>query len=694
MGNQNRILTLAVVLILLWSPLFNLHAQWEATNGPAGGEVDGFLVSDSSIFCWGPYIGILRSTDKGSSWGKIDGGPEGHDISAMGANPRFIFFANSTFASPGGIFRSSDGGESWQEVSSGLTNRNIKALAVMDSVLLAGTPAAVFRSTNDGTSWSSITTGLPSSNFRLLFENDTLLFASGEVGGFFRSTDLGMSWAISDTGMTGAFVHDLFFTGQEILAQTGSGVFRSTDLGSHWSGAGLGSIGGAIFKSGSVLLAGTQGGLYRSVNNGTTWTPADSGLARPYVFDMVESDSMIFAGSYGGIHSSSDAGISWQRANSGLSALSVNEFDTLGAYLYAAGSAGGMFRTSDAGGTWETATNGMSSYNFFTVRNFGGILLAGGYKNAFRSVDSGATWVECSGLDSYDVLTFAAKDSVFFAGSDKVYRSTDLGVSWSPAGPAMNNKIIQRLIVKDSILFAGVLSYGVYRSGDLGDTWQEINTGLSSLWVLDLIEHRGMLFTGSLGGGVSVSTDGFTWYAPNIGLTNLIVRSLAASGPYILAGTENGIFRSSDYGVHWESVSENLPTSGFNWPRWIVSLSFAGPWCFAGVIEGGVWRRDISELVSTPLVKNDFPEDFMLFQGYPNPFNPQATIEFRVPTLGRVQLAVYDLLGRAIAVLRDEILPAGRYQTIWDASKVPSGTYYVRLEAGSFVQTRKMVLVR
>jgi len=85
---------------------------------------------------------------------------------------------------------------------------------------------------------------------------------------------------------------------------------------------------------------------------------------------------------------------------------------------------------------------------------------------------------------------------------------------------------------------------------------------------------------------------------------------------------------------------------------------------------------------------------FALKQNYPNPFNPGTTIVLDVPKAAHVRLAVYDLLGRQIEVLIDDDLPAGPYSREWDATGSPSGVYFYRMEAGEFVETRKMLVAR
>jgi L-ascorbate metabolism protein UlaG (beta-lactamase superfamily) len=90
----------------------------------------------------------------------------------------------------------------------------------------------------------------------------------------------------------------------------------------------------------------------------------------------------------------------------------------------------------------------------------------------------------------------------------------------------------------------------------------------------------------------------------------------------------------------------------------------------------------------------DAPTTFSLEQNYPNPFNPSTVIKYQLPVSGEVTLAVYDLLGRRVAVLVSEKLAAGRYSREWNAAEIPSGVYFCRLNAGSFSQTRKIILMK
>lgn len=88
------------------------------------------------------------------------------------------------------------------------------------------------------------------------------------------------------------------------------------------------------------------------------------------------------------------------------------------------------------------------------------------------------------------------------------------------------------------------------------------------------------------------------------------------------------------------------------------------------------------------------PDRLILFLNYPNPFNASTTIEYDLPEAGHVRIIVYDPLGREIETLVDVEKPAGRHQVVWDASDYSSGVYFYRIEAGDFIETKKMILLK
>jgi hypothetical protein len=119
---------------------------------------------------------------------------------------------------------------------------------------------------------------------------------------------------------------------------------------------------------------------------------------------------------------------------------------------------------------------------------------------------------------------------------------------------------------------------------------------------------------------------------------------------------------------------------------------------FAGVFAEAIRDYTALHLFHKPTVfvanESGGPKEFGLMQNYPNPFNPATAISYRLSAISVVKLSVFDVLGREVALLVQEQKEAGYYSVQWNASGLPSGVYLYQLRAGSFVETRKMVVMK
>jgi hypothetical protein len=88
------------------------------------------------------------------------------------------------------------------------------------------------------------------------------------------------------------------------------------------------------------------------------------------------------------------------------------------------------------------------------------------------------------------------------------------------------------------------------------------------------------------------------------------------------------------------------------------------------------------------------PKEYLLHQNFPNPFNPSTNISFSIPTRSFVSLKVFDLIGREVATVVSEEMSAGSHIKQWNAKNYPSGIYFYRLQAGSFTETKKLLLLK
>jgi len=115
------------------------------------------------------------------------------------------------------------------------------------------------------------------------------------------------------------------------------------------------------------------------------------------------------------------------------------------------------------------------------------------------------------------------------------------------------------------------------------------------------------------------------------------------------------------------------------------------------------WNRSIqfggspgknNNVIDEDTLRPQLPTQYTLLQNYPNPFNPSTTFSFGLPTKTFVSLKLFDLLGREVATIISEELPAGYYSRQWTAAMLSSGVYFYRLQTGSFVAAKKLVLLR
>jgi hypothetical protein len=127
---------------------------------------------------------------------------------------------------------------------------------------------------------------------------------------------------------------------------------------------------------------------------------------------------------------------------------------------------------------------------------------------------------------------------------------------------------------------------------------------------------------------------------------------------------------------HYSFIDDNV-SSGF-YHYILKQIDFDGSFSYSNTVE----------------LEITAPSEYQLYQNYPNPFNPSTLISYQIPVSGNVTLKIYDALGKEISTLVDENKPAGNYVFDFDASILPSGIYFYRIQAGSFDDTKKMILLK
>jgi hypothetical protein len=360
--------------------------------------------------------------------------------------------------------------------------------------------------------------------------------------------------------------------------------------------------------------------------------------------------------------------------------------------LLAGTSGGGVSLSTDGGTSWSVLNDGLTNTYVQALARLDRALFAGTAGGVFRSTNNGVTWIAANtGLTDTSVHALAVSGSNLFAGtSGGVFLSTNNGASWTAVGTGLTKSYVFTLAVSGSNLFAGTSDAGVFLSANGGSSWTEVNTGLTNVHDVNALAVSGTNLFAGTDGGVFRSTDnGANWSAANTGLANSLVFALCVSGSKLFAGTSAGVFCSTNNATSWTAGNTGLTNS------FVCCLACNAYDLFAGT-PSGVWRRPLSEMItSVGELFTDLPTGFILRQNYPNPFNPTTVIEFGVAKKGYTTLKLYNVLGQEVATLYEGSAEAGEINTIrFNASGLGSGVYFYRLISESFVNTKKLILLR
>jgi hypothetical protein len=665
-----------------------LQAQWVQTNGPGVGWVNSIVINGTNIISGGSE-GVYISSNNGTSWSAknygLPSGPRIYSLAVIGTN---IFAGFQSYNSPGGVYHSTDYGSSWS--ASGLTNYTILSLAISDSIIFAGTDTGgVFLSTNNGIDWLKADNGLPNTSVYSLAVTGNNIFA-GTWNGLFLSTNNGNKWTqVNDAG-----VFALTITGSNIFAGTWGGVLLSTNNGANWTHVNNGLIDSMIISlasSGNTLYAGARGwpysgGVYRSTDNGENWKLVS--LNGYMILSLATDGNRVFAGAdkFGGqdniqgVYFSNDNGASWEQI--GLPITFIPSISISGDNIFACG-AGGIFLSTNNGSNWE--------FNFMYgpvgighVTSNSSYIYAGSFGlGIFQSTDYGISWERILQEGFIQSLVTSETNTYAAISPGHLLHSTDNGKSWDSI-VFFNKMGINCLALDGTNVYVGTNGNGVYLSTNNGINWTQEDTRLTNTSVNSIVTSGTNIFAGT-NSGVFLSTNhGTNWLQINNGLTDTNIFSFAVSGTSVFAGTGSGVFQYID--KNWKQTGLNNMS--------IYSLAVNETFIFAGGDIGGVWKRPLSELVYVAKEENKVPKNYSLSQNYPNPFNPSTNIKYSIPKSSLVSIKVYSILGNEIKTLVNEEKPAGNYDLTWNASSLPSGVYFYRIYAGSFVETKKMILMK
>jgi len=720
--------------------------SWDLVTGWMGEYCTPVLMqiapgAQGDIYVGDQYAGIGRSTDSGLSWSFS--GIQGEHIKGLAVNSSGHVFATSgqTGISPFGLYRTTNNGNSWTDLNTPLGTSYAGQIAIdTNNTVFVCVPAylgGIRRSTDNGSTFQPVGTGLlatQGAGSLHIGKGNTLYAAT--YPGIYRSTDKGTTWQNASAGIDNIQVTSIAGDSARLFAGTdGRGIYRSTDKGDTWISVSQSWPGSRVASLASLssgrMLAGTSaknfggGGVSISDDGGATWVPRKGSGIPSYetVWALAATTSgILFAGTgygteetgtYTGVWRSTDGGNTWSQMTNGFSnpypnvvSLAVSPTDI----IFAGTANNGAYRSTDGGNSWGQASNGLTNNSVTALTSTNSNIVFAGTRGGgvYRSTDNGSSWeTKNGGLTNLDVHSLGVNKSsgMLFAGTAAgIFNSSDNGTNWSAAGLPMVT--VQTLIIAaDGRVFAGSPT-GVYESTDNGAHWGAVNSGLTTTDVPALaLNSEGRLFAGTWGGGV--------YRGAEVGLPiQLASFGCRATGANEVTLEWSTLSEINNYGFVVQRRGEattdfaDLP-SGFipghgttNAPKHYtyVDRTASGKSQYYRLkqldLDGTAHFSEPVQVTQLPSVTADVPRVFALAQNYPNPFNPETSIRFELPHRTSVRLLIFNTLGQLVSTLVDETRDAGRYEVRWNAQAVASGVYLCKMEAGGFVDMRKLVVVR
>jgi photosystem II stability/assembly factor-like uncharacterized protein len=286
-----------------------------------------------------------------------------------------------------------------------------------------------------------------------------------------------------------------------------------------------------------------------------------------------------------------------------------------------------------------------------------------------------------------------------FLGIGIIKRTTDGGETWS-SQTIGSGWIADVYYIDTDYVFAisNFQSSIILNSSDGGETWSNMDT-LAYSYAISFINSDIGTDVG-VGGFISRTTNGgANWTLQSSGIMKILYSVSFTDLNYgTVVGDSGIILRTTNGGEDWI-----IQLSGIG--ETLFSVSFVDENNGLAVGENGTILRTTNGGGITEINEDNndlIPNDFVLSQNYPNPFNPSTKIRYTIPNViasgakqsQLVTLKVYDVLGNEMATLINEEKPAGSYEVDFNSAGFSSGIYFYTIQAGSYTQTKKMILLR
>jgi photosystem II stability/assembly factor-like uncharacterized protein len=405
-----------------------------------------------------------------------------------------------------------------------------------------------------------------------------------------------------------------------------------------------------------------------------------------------------------GISNSSHAGWIYQSSGTSEHLRSVCFVNDLTGWVV--GYSGKILKTTNGGTNWISQSSPTSNplLSVFFINSLKGWAV-GGLGDIIATGNGGTNWMlQSTGSTSAFNSVFFITESIGWTVGEfmVILKTTNGGINWTPllSGSVPLNSVIFTDVNTGYI--AGNSGY-VMKSTNGGLNWTVQNSNVSYYLYSIHFPASGASLTGyTVGMGtpsppILKSTDaGITWSIQSVPLGDALTSVFFSDALNGWAGGYMGtIMHTSNGGITWP-----YQTSGTgNSIRSVYFVNSMTGWAVGDL--GTILKTGNGGVSSINTISNTIPEKYSLFQNYPNPFNPTTIIRLQIADFrsqigkaNKTVLKVYDILGKEVQTLVDEVLQPGTYKVKFDGSSLPSGIYFYRLSAGEYMETKKFILMK
>jgi len=698
--------------------------------------------------------GVWKTIDGGISWTALTdnlGSISSGDIAIDPSNPNVLYYGTGELNYSGdsqygdGVYKSTDAGLSWNKiVSASLVGAYIGKIVVdpvnSNNVYIAGREG-IFKTTNGGVNFTNVLF-INSSALVMSPVNPSVLYCANGSNQttIYKTTNGGLNWNLSYSNSSGRRTQIAISPDNEnyiyasIAASSGAllGVYRTTNGGDNWtlqsSSPNYMSSQGWYDNAVTVIPGNPNGvivgglDVYSSTNGGVTlakksaWATSDPlQFSHADIHYLTYNGNVLYCCSDGGVYRSTNNGNSWSDLNAKISTLQFQSADydpTDVQKLYGGCQDNNKQTSTNSGLVWIQRTTGDGGYTVVDPVNTNYIY--GQYVNGSiqRSQNFGVSFTNITPSGSsgglfYNPYEMAPGDhnTVVF-GRANVYKTTSVQTASTSQGwtQIAATGTIGGNISAIGISFTNINKIYIGTSGgkllvttDNGANWSS-QTGFG--YVTDLVVDfaNDDICYASLGGATpdkhvyKTTNGGVNWFSisgnlPDIGHNSIALRQ--TSPRMIFVGTDLGVFKSTNEGANWVSFNSGFPNVE------VYDMKYKeGPQILLAATHGrGCFTFDVGSTVGIS-GSNNIPGKFHLSQNYPNPFNPVTRIKYELESPGFVTLKVYNALGSEVANLVDKRQSAGKYEISFDGKSLPSGVYFYRISSGEFSEVKSMMLIK